>query len=101
MSRRDFKITLCLSEWGFYTLPLIRSGICVSDLFTGHIRTLRYCLYRRNFYFEFFVRISLMVAEKGEKDRLCLFVCGFVNFISFVCLFVNFIPTAMCSQGCS
>jgi hypothetical protein len=42
------------------------------------------------FVFQKVEKISLVVAEKGEKDRR-LFVC---------CCFVNFISTAMCSQGC-
>src|SRR5437773_1918625 len=82
MSRWNFEFTLRLSERGFYTLLPSGSGVYDSGLFTGHIHTLRYCLYRRYFCFSKIEKISLVVVEKGEKDRLffvCLFVCLFVS----------------------
>src|SRR5438128_4211428 len=81
MSRRDFEFTLRLSEWGFYTLLPSGSGVYDSGLFTGHIHTLRYCLYRRYFCFSKIEKISLVVAEKGEKDRSLLVVCLFVSLL--------------------
>src|SRR5438128_12607743 len=89
MSRRNFEFTLRLSERGFYTLLPSRSGVYDSGLFTGHIHTLCYCLYRRYFCFSKIEKISLVVAAKGEKDHLYS-----------SCDFVNFISTAICSQGC-